>query len=491
MSTVFISHSGDDGRLALEIALDLEEHGYSTWCYEVDSVPGVSYLVQTGEAVERAAVVVVVISRRSLTSHQITREVERAHESGKHFIPLLVDLTHPEFQAAQPTWRQALGTATSLPVTAGDRRATSARIASGLLGLGIAPDRSPNAERLTRIQAALASLPHSGAAGPAAATPLRKPAVSDRPRSARLPMMLGAIAAGGALVGLWLWRGPRPPAAGDAPDDTAVWENPFRNKRPAGRAPPREAAYALKTEPVATEPGGGAGGAVAQEVGVIGITLFRLRRAGQGDDERIRVLVHDDATSPPGHWTPVRVEADAEFAEGDRVRLAIETPWTGYLYVVDREQRADGSLGPPYLIFPTLRTRGGDNATLAGRLLEIPAWDDTPPYFTLTRSGPSHVGEVLTVFLSIHPLPDMAVGREALTLAGGLIDEWQSRWGRPVERLELVGGAGRPYTLAEREAGGDGARLLTQEEPLPQSLYRIRAARGDPLLVTVPLRIRP
>jgi hypothetical protein len=34
-----------------------------------------------------------------------------------------------------------------------------------------------------------------------------------------------------------------------------------------------------------------------------------------------------------------------------------------------------------------------------------------------------------------------------------------------------------------------GARLLTHEEPLPQTLYRLESNPGDPLLVRVPLRI--
>jgi len=51
MSDVFISHVEEDAEIALEIALGLEEAGYTTWCYEVDSIPGPSYLIQTGQAV--------------------------------------------------------------------------------------------------------------------------------------------------------------------------------------------------------------------------------------------------------------------------------------------------------------------------------------------------------------------------------------------------------------------------------------------------------
>ena len=71
MSDVFIAHVEEDAEVALEIALGLEEAGYSTWCYEVDSIPGPSYLIQTGRAVAASKVVVVII-RRSYNPLQIS-----------------------------------------------------------------------------------------------------------------------------------------------------------------------------------------------------------------------------------------------------------------------------------------------------------------------------------------------------------------------------------------------------------------------------------
>ena len=82
MSEIFLSHAEEDASIALGVALALEKAGYDTWSYEVDSVPGPSYLVQTGSAVERADVVVLVISSTSLGSHQVTREVVRGLETG-------------------------------------------------------------------------------------------------------------------------------------------------------------------------------------------------------------------------------------------------------------------------------------------------------------------------------------------------------------------------------------------------------------------------
>ncbi len=127
MSEIFISHVEEDAEVALEIALGLEEAGYTTWCYEVDNIPGPSYLIQTGQAVEQAKALVLIISPHSLSSHQVTKEVIRAHEGGKVFIPVLRDITHIEFQNRQPEWREALGAATSMRIemTQGRPRAST------------------------------------------------------------------------------------------------------------------------------------------------------------------------------------------------------------------------------------------------------------------------------------------------------------------------------------------------------------------------------
>ena len=116
MSDVFISHVEKDADLALEIALGLEEIGYRTWCYELDSVPGPSYLIQTGQEINDTQAVVLVISPHSLASRQVTRELVRALEAGKDCLPVLRGISHIEFQNRQPEWREALGAAASIRV---------------------------------------------------------------------------------------------------------------------------------------------------------------------------------------------------------------------------------------------------------------------------------------------------------------------------------------------------------------------------------------
>jgi hypothetical protein len=162
MSDVFISHVREDSDIALEIARGLEAAGYTTWYYERDSVPGVSYLLTTKRAVEESRGVLLIISAHSLASQQMTKEVVRAHESDKPFMPVLRGVSHDEFQQRQPEWREAIGAAASLDIPPTGAAAVLPRIVGGLKALGIYPktpeERAAEArarEREQRLKAIL------------------------------------------------------------------------------------------------------------------------------------------------------------------------------------------------------------------------------------------------------------------------------------------------------------------------------------------------
>jgi hypothetical protein len=188
-------------------------------------------------------------------------------------------------------------------------------------------------------------------------------------------------------------------------------------------------------------------------------------------------------------WLPERVSSSGRLAEGDRIRMSIEVARTGYLYVVDQEQYADGSKGEPYLIFPTTRTRGGDNSVTAGRVIEIPAQDDSPPYFTLKRSRADQVGENVTVLVSPTPIEPLTINDKQQKLSAETLAAWEKSWGAQAGRLELADGVGKPWTKQEKEAGADGTRSMKRTEPAPQTLYyRPGATRTDPVLIKVQLQ---
>lgn len=261
-----------------------------------------------------------------------------------------------------------------------------------------------------------------------------------------------------------------------------LWNESFTQSRPPApkpaAAPPKPAASRPKPARRPSAP--------VRSDSFVGVTVWQLQPASAADASR-GVTVD---SSPDEKWLPHRVEIGAGVAEGTRVRLSVEASRKGYLYVIDREQYADGTLGEPTLIFPTLRIREGNNDVRSGRVVEIPDLGDRPPFFTMKRSRADQTGEVLTVLVTPSPIPGLQIGRAPIVLQKEQVQEWEKKWSAPTKRLELSGGAGRPYTKAERDAAESQTRLLTQEDPLPQTMFQVESKADDALLVAVPLKIK-
>ena len=219
----------------------------------------------------------------------------------------------------------------------------------------------------------------------------------------------------------------------------------------------------------------------------LGLTIWRLCQA-VARDAGTRIIVQGE--SQTAEWVPERMEADSPLRIGDRIRFSFESPQTGYLYVIDREQYADGTLGDPFLIFPTTRTRSGNNQVTAGRLIEIPAQDDRPNFFSLRQTRMDQVGEHLTVIVSSQPLKELTVTDQALKLSVEQVSRWEKEWGAQTERFEMVGGKGKAWTKEEQAAGADKTRSLTQQDPGPQTIYRVATRPGQPMLIKVGLKYR-
>ena len=295
-------------------------------------------------------------------------------------------------------------------------------------------------------------------------------------KSLSIPLNAGIPACSFALCLLLL--APIAPAQ----DDNAtrkLWDTAFidQPKRPTSGSTARRR-YRIATPDVPVD-------RVAADT-VVGVTLWRLRPT-RAADKGERILVQEGSESV--NWIPERVEVDTKLAAGTRVRLSVEAARTGYLYVIDREQYADGSLGEPYLIFPTTRTNSGNNEVKAGRIIEIPTQDDSPPFFTLKPSRSNQVSEVISVLVSPTPLDGLKIGENAQKLSVQQVAEWEKAWGGTVGRLEMHNGAGKTWTRQEKEAGADATRSLSQNEPAPQTLFYSPGAKsGKPVMVSVALR---
>lgn len=270
-------------------------------------------------------------------------------------------------------------------------------------------------------------------------------------------------------------------AQGPVDDDATrkLWDTAYENtsSRRATKKPLRRF-YRRTTPSIPTQ-------GVASE-SVVGVTIWRLQPAkADGDGERI--IVHEAAGSVA--WTPVRVSSESRLAEGDRVRLSVEAARTGYLYVIDREQYADGTVGEPLLVFPTTRTLGGDNRVEAGRLIDLPDQGDAPPFFTLKRSRADQVGESLTIIITPTPLTEVQIMAKAQVLSPELVAQWEKTWGGPAGRLELAGTPNRAWTSAERDAARPNGQVLNAHAPAPQTLfYRPGVKPSEPFLVKLALQ---
>lgn len=215
---------------------------------------------------------------------------------------------------------------------------------------------------------------------------------------------------------------------------------------------------------------------------VVGLTLWQLRPATKSDDKSVRILEREDENTL--EWTPVRVDSDTVFALGDRVRLSFESPRDGYLYVIDRELYEDGSFSEPFLIFPTLKDYNGNNRVMAGRVIEIPKTS-----FRLKSKRPDYKGERLSFIVTPEPLAGVTIGSRMLQLDNAQVNNWEKSWSVVAEKWELEKGKGQVYTKAEKEAGESLARLLTQDDELPQTIFVIASKPGNPFLLNFPMRI--
>src|SRR5215813_8912284 len=84
---IFISYVEEDGDTARALADALRAQGQSTWTYQQDGVPGISYLTQVNEAIEACRTFLLLASAGSVRAHQVIREVEQAHEREKPITP--------------------------------------------------------------------------------------------------------------------------------------------------------------------------------------------------------------------------------------------------------------------------------------------------------------------------------------------------------------------------------------------------------------------
>lgn len=224
---------------------------------------------------------------------------------------------------------------------------------------------------------------------------------------------------------------------------------------------------------------------------VVGVTVWKLRKANKPatDDDEARYIVQDYKQGAGGsgdstiEFTQERTSFNARFDSGEQVRISLEIPFDGYLYVFDREQYKDNKFSEPYLIFPTRATRGGDNKVSQSDVIEIPGRNDSP--FRLQPSRADQVAETLTVIISPERL-EVPLKDKIWAFPAAQFNEWEQKWSAEADIIDLENGVGRVWTKNEKQAGEE-TRKITQDDAPPQTIYRLDAEQNIPVFFNIPL----
>ena len=259
-----------------------------------------------------------------------------------------------------------------------------------------------------------------------------------------------------------------------------LWDASLIEHRPAAKpAPGTKNVTPVKGQTTPVKPSAPVKGTL------VGVTVWSFRASKPADTREVRALVHEGDDDV--ELTPERVAADQPLAQGQKLRIGIEVSKAGYLYVIDRDEYADGSKGDPFLIFPARNIMGGNNQVGPGMLVEIPAASDRVPYFTMKRSKPNQTKEVLTILISPTPIPGLTVaGRQQLDEKQ--LADWEKQWRVKSYQLGDAKTQGQTYTVAEKQAAS-GAKPLSKDDPLPQLMYRLDTKTGEAGMMDLPLRI--
>jgi hypothetical protein len=275
--------------------------------------------------------------------------------------------------------------------------------------------------------------------------------------------------------------------AQDEDTSKAIKAEVFLENRPADPAPKRTAT-SKKPSYKPSQANNLASPPPGKVFAQVGLTIWRFRPATATD--KTKELVEEE-DAPATQWSLERISEGTLLVPGQKVRLGIESlSRDGYLYVIDREQYADGSFGDARMIFPGARTPEGGNRVKAGKIIYIPG---APRYFRIRPSQTSkgHVAEVLTVLVSAKPLFEAnQLATSPLVIPPAQLTTWEKQWAVKPIVFEMEGGVGQTMTEKE-QAAGLGKAELTQAEPVPQTIYRLTVKPEDPLLFAVPLRFTP
>jgi len=87
---IFISYSRDDFEKISHLFQWLNDHGYSVW-WDKEIVGGSHWNQEIVEALDNSKILILVISKSSLNSNHVRKEVQIADEDGKYILPVALE----------------------------------------------------------------------------------------------------------------------------------------------------------------------------------------------------------------------------------------------------------------------------------------------------------------------------------------------------------------------------------------------------------------
>lgn len=188
---------------------------------------------------------------------------------------------------------------------------------------------------------------------------------------------------------------------------------------------------------------------------------------------------------------PRRVNSNTQFANGDWLRFSLDLPIDGYIYIFNREKYVDGSLGQPYLIFPGQVDKGKSDKTIPGKLLFIPS---EPDYFEIEDTNESEkekLAEIYYVLISPTPLADVTLLKtdEPEPISLELFKQYE-KFSAPLLKFESQSEANKTITRIEKLANTKGTETLTEDDPLPQTVYHIAKPLGETIFFSISAEIK-
>lgn len=142
-----LCHVAENSLEVRQISDLLEKLGFTTWFYQRNAIPGVSFVRQATEAIQRSRAVIVLISPTALSSDNFTRQLTEAIDRKRVVIPLLTGFSREEFETRKPAWRPLLGSTTAIEIDARNPSETIADVAATLESHGIRRTPSQQSEK--------------------------------------------------------------------------------------------------------------------------------------------------------------------------------------------------------------------------------------------------------------------------------------------------------------------------------------------------------